>query len=285
MDLYNDHLIISDLDGTLLRNDATLSDFARKSIGAMLDGGLPFTIATARSITSTKEILGDIDFRLPVICSNGGAIYSYGDKRPIHIEFIPGHTVGRVIDELKGRKDTAFVSCVIDGRERMFYDDIANEGMLWYYLDRQRAGDKRMERINDLRDCAHLPVTTITFMNHFYHLEATRKYYDKNFRGDLKTNFFENKYSPGWYWMSIHSPRSTKANAISRLMDVCGLKGRKLLVFGDENNDLPMFELADHPVAVGNALDPVKRAAREVISTNEEDAVVRYLEERFSLAG
>ena len=51
---------ISDLDGTLLRNDATLSDYSRRSLTKLINDGIKFTVASARNIYSIKEILGDL---------------------------------------------------------------------------------------------------------------------------------------------------------------------------------------------------------------------------------
>lgn len=65
-------LYITDLDGTLLQNDGTLSAFSKSGLKQMLDHRLPITIASARSIASMKPILDGLTFHLPVISFNGG---------------------------------------------------------------------------------------------------------------------------------------------------------------------------------------------------------------------
>ena len=77
--------------------------------------------------------------------------------------------------------------------------------------------------------------------------------------------------------MSLHSAKSTKGNAIKKLKTIAGIDAATTTVFGDEMNDLPMFEMANQALAVSNALPEVKRAARSVIGANHENAVVDYI--------
>lgn len=273
----NAPVYVSDLDGTLLQADATLSGRARLALTGLLEQGIDFTVATARSITSTREILGDLPLRLPVVCANGGAIYNYAAHEALHLEFMEGHVVRRVIDDIKGRGSTAYVSAVVEGCEKVFYDGLPNAGMHWYYQDRVHARDKRLTRIDDIRACAGLNVTTITFMDRFFNLVKAKRHFARQYGAALRLNFFENKYSPGWHWLSLHSPLATKDRAVQKMMELAGLAGRPLTVFGDELNDLPMFGRADRAVAVGNALPDVKAAAHHIIAPHTEDAVVGFI--------
>lgn len=273
----NSNLYISDLDGTLLQPDGTLSDYSKNKILEILDRGINFTIATARSITSAREILGDIPFKLPVICSNGGTIFNYQTKENLHVEFMPTPIVQEIISAIKNEPDSAFVSGLIDGEEHIFYDELSNFAMEWFYEDRIAANDKRLNRIDDIRNYAAHPITSITMMNRSHHLKKKKRFYTKNYPSDLKVNFFENKYSEGWYWLSLHSAESTKGNAIKKLKNMLNLNHSTTTVFGDEMNDLPMFEMAHQAIAVGNALPEVKRASHSVIGANHENAVVDFI--------
>ena len=64
-------LYVSDLDGTLLRNNASISEFSKMNLNLLLSGGMHFTVASARSVVSMKRILGDVNFRLPIVEFNG----------------------------------------------------------------------------------------------------------------------------------------------------------------------------------------------------------------------
>ena len=64
-------LYVSDLDGTLLDRNARLSDITRYGLTRLLDAGLTFTVATARHVSSVRQILEGLPLQLPVISSNG----------------------------------------------------------------------------------------------------------------------------------------------------------------------------------------------------------------------
>lgn len=72
-------------------------------------------------------------------------------------------------------------------------------------------------------------------------------------------------------------PKTTKAEAIDYLAKQC--HAERVVVFGDNLNDLLMMEIADHSVAVGNAFKEVKEQANEIIGCNDEDAVAKWIEQ------
>lgn len=85
------------------------------------------------------------------------------------------------------------------------------------------------------------------------------------------------RYSPGWYWLTVHDHRATKDQAIRILLEEWGLDGSELVVFGDSSNDIKMFQVADHAIAVANATDELKRYATQVIGSNNEDSVIKFI--------
>ena len=276
MDRSN-RIYISDLDGTLLTKEAALSEFTRTAIINMVEAGIHFTVATARSITSTIEILGDLPLKLPVICSNGGSIWDYRNRQPIHIEYIDADLRGELIEGIINRRDSAFISSVHHGKEKVYYKELANEGMAWYYRDRLQANDLRMTELNRIGDAARFDLTTITFMDRWPQIQSRMEYYNNRYGARIRLNTFENKYSPGWYWLSLHSARSTKAHAMKRLLSELNGTEFETVVFGDEMNDVPAFNSADHAVAVGNALPALKEIADVIIDDHTKDSVVKYI--------
>lgn len=271
-------LFVSDLDGTLLQSDATISEFSRNKILAFLEEGIHFTVATARSVTSVQEILGDIPFKLPVICANGGTVYEYPTKKLLQACYLEPHFINEVLEDMKAKGDTAIISAIVDGEEKVYYEALQNYAMEWYYEDRLKADDHRLERVNDLTQVDKSIITTITFMNRKHHIDKLKKYFLKRYKNQVQVNTFENKYSLGWYWLSIHSKDATKGNAIQFVRQKDGLEDAEVIVFGDEKNDLPMFEIADVAYAVGKAQTAIVHKADKWIGKEESDAVVQEVE-------
>ena len=69
-------LYVSDLDGTLLQNDATLSPYARDELNRMMDEGLQFTVSSARSTGTIIDILKGLKLQLPCALFNGVLYYT-----------------------------------------------------------------------------------------------------------------------------------------------------------------------------------------------------------------
>jgi len=89
--------------------------------------------------------------------------------------------------------------------------------------------------------------------------------------------FYQDIYGSDTANLEVFSPDVSKANAIRRLKERCGAD--RVVVFGDNINDLSMLAIADEAVAVGNALPEVKEAAGRVISPNTDDSVAKFIQQ------
>jgi hydroxymethylpyrimidine pyrophosphatase-like HAD family hydrolase len=82
-------------------------------------------------------------------------------------------------------------------------------------------------------------------------------------------------------WMDINHSSATKGGAVKLLKEQ--LKVEKVICFGDGENDLSLFELADESYAPENAKDNVKEAATAVIGHHDQEGIAHFLRERFGL--
>ena len=76
-------LFLSDLDGTLLRSDQTLSEYTCSVIGRLAGAGVHFSYATARSIDTAAQVTRGLNVGLPVIVHNGAFILDSVTRRPL----------------------------------------------------------------------------------------------------------------------------------------------------------------------------------------------------------
>ncbi len=84
-------------------------------------------------------------------------------------------------------------------------------------------------------------------------------------------------------WIDIHHSDASKGSAVTLLRKQLGVS--KVLCFGDSDNDLSMFALADECYAPDNAKAEVKAVASAVIGHHDEDGIARFLRQRFALPG
>lgn len=269
-------LFVSDLDGTLLDRQERLSAYSHAELVRLLEWGLPFTVASARSIWSIKPILDGLPLTLPVIEFNGAFI---SDLRTGAHQFCNA-IAPRILTELIAKADEVglppFLSTFNGEADRLYYTDPVNVGMAWYVTSRQRTQDPRLRQVKDLGPCLQDQVVCVTLIGDEAQVSSVNHWAQERFPGQVQLNCFDHFYSPSW-WLTVHDRRATKAEALRVLADDMGISCADITVFGDESNDIPMFEVAGRRVAVENALPEVKELADVVIGPHDADSVVKYL--------
>ena len=84
-----------------------------------------------------------------------------------------------------------------------------------------------------------------------------------------------------WRWLDVHHSDANKGGAIQVMKELLGFK--RVVCFGDSDNDLSMFEVADESYAPANANKAIKSAATAVIGHHDDEGIARFLRERFAL--
>jgi len=266
-------LFITDLDGTLLNKEAKITPVTAKIINGLIDEGMIFTYATARGLTSTLRIAGDINFKEPGVQHNGVFIQNpktgeYFDKCLFD--------KNKIIEFIKiCEKNSIYlvVFAFIDGRERASWiQGKETEGML-YYLE-SRKNDKRLRPINNYNELIDGDIYEMTFMENSE---------DKIIKAEnilnLNSYFAYHKYRDVYsntYFMEIMRSDAGKDSGVLKVKELVGAD--KIVCFGDNINDIPMFNVSNEKYAVANAVDEVKNIATDVIGSNEDDGVAKWLE-------
>ncbi|MES1193892.1 MAG: HAD family hydrolase [Solirubrobacterales bacterium] len=273
-------LVVCDLDGTLLRSDATLSDFARNGLNHLVAAGLALTVASARSTAAMRQLLPGLELRLPVIEINGAFVSDLDTGRHLASATL-ARDAARAAVELVARTGVDPVLTTWDGeRDRVHHSTCTNLGTHWYVEEKRAYGDPRLTASRDLPAvaAAESVASVITFTPEsdaavlVAELEAAL--------GPVATVLAaEAAYVPGWTEISVQDPSAEKGAAIAGLLEAVGLDrdSTEVVVCGDHLNDLPMFGIADRSVAPANGHADVLRHASVVVGGNDEDGVVRHL--------
>jgi Cof subfamily protein (haloacid dehalogenase superfamily) len=272
-------LYVSDLDGTLLRNDATLSEFSKRTLNDLLKKDVHFTVASARSVASIRKFLEGIPLRLPVIAFNGAFISDLETGKHRIINHIDTSIVPKLYELIEEYKCGAFLSSFNGKEDCLYYSELHNEGMAWYHNSRVKQKDPRLRHINNLKNVFDEKIVCFTIINRKENLLELTDRVESLFSNQVEVLLSENQYSPGWYWLTIHDVKASKDQAINTLIQEYGYDPNQLTVFGDNVNDIKMFNAASEAVAVKNATEDLKRYATKIIGTNEEDSVVKYIEQ------
>lgn len=274
-------LYISDLDGTLLRNDAVISDYAKRKLNELLSEGLNFTVASARNVHSVRSLLEGVNMTMPVIGSNGAYISEFKTGFPLMINSIDNDVAKGLFSLIESHHSIPFVTSHNGKEDCLYFNTVTNEGMQWYLDERAASGDRRLRKTDNVEEKLDERIICLNVINRKENLEDLFGDVMDRYTDHVEINYFENPYSPGWHWMTIYDRRATKEYAIKELMGMLDFQVDELTVFGDSLNDISMFNIATKSVAVANALDEVKSLASEIIGPNEEDGVIEYIAGKF----
>ena len=125
-------LFVSDLDGTLLNDQAELSPYSRDLLTSMLAEGLLFTVASARSVSSIRSMLKGLPLQLPVIEFNGAFISDLHTGRHDYVNAIHGDIVSDVYHLLSQGEHPPFVASFNGDEDCLYPPTLVNPGAQWY---------------------------------------------------------------------------------------------------------------------------------------------------------
>jgi len=270
-------LYVSDLDGTLLTNLALLSDFSKQMLQQLLQEGLLFTVASARSVVSMQVMLEGLPLPLPVVEFNGAFITDLATGHHAIVNAIEPSIIEDLYLLIQRFSCVPIISTFNGLEDCLYYKDIINAGMHWYVENRRSSQDRRLRTIANLTDSFQEQVVCVTIIHQATLLSELELAIQETYGDRVETQFYENRYAPGWYWLTVHDQKATKAKAIQKLREFYGFEDHELVVFGDHNNDISLFQIANRAIAVENATPELKGYATELIASNEEDSVVKYI--------
>jgi hypothetical protein len=265
---FNNILLITDADGTLLNNDREIIEKDKTAIREFTDNGGLFTIATGRGVSLARVITDELKLKIPAVIFNGAAVYDFNkdvflwkkllpddayDYMKLLMEKFP--TLGIEIlrdDEVNvvrtNETEEWHIAMGCKNPLRRSFDDVPRDGWIKTLL----VGEP--DEID----------TAIEFAN------------KQGFK-----NIHMVRSAPIFY--EILPDNVNKGTGFKKLLELMGLNDKYIVAAGDFMNDIEMIEMADLGVAVMNAEDCVKKAADLVVCDNNSGAVweiVEYLKQQ-----
>jgi len=273
---YSDKtLYISDLDGTLLNQSAELTLYTKTALNRMIEDGLRFTIATARTPATANIILEGVRWDLPLVLLNGVVILDNISKRYKQVLSICADAVAAIIDVLALLNVTGIMYQFTDSGQYQYYESLDHTPIRNFVESRITRYNKVFHKTDSFKSIAPENITYFTLIDSY---DKIMPVYDALLPiAGICRSIYKDNYSPDLWYLEIHSENASKKNALIYLRDMYGFE--RIIGFGDNLNDLPMFEACDVRVAVENAFPEVKAASDLICGSNTDDGVVKWLEE------
>jgi Cof subfamily protein (haloacid dehalogenase superfamily) len=275
--------IVLDLDGTTLNERNTVNETLEQYIGELRESGKLIFIATGRTLEEVRDVL-------PAGMEADGMVTANGMSVFIGKEQIVEHALStELVEELVAKA----------GAEEIFYEVHPNEGTRMAllkdkdYMVKQGLKPKpetvdenewlsRQDAVEDkIRWSEQLDIKSVAKIYFFSNeMNTIRKW--KAELGKIKQYNAFTTASSTHHNVEVTVEGITKATGVQLLLKHFQLAPEEILAVGDGENDLPLFKLAGHCVAMKNATDLVKEQADEVTEYSyREDGLYRFLKAKF----
>lgn len=269
-------LYVSDMDGTLLNSSSVLSETTTAKLNKLISEGALFTVATARTPATVVGLMKNIDSNLPYIVMAGCATWDNKKKGYESARIISNSSIEQLIGIFEKNGNNPFIyykngnQIVVNHVRELTAEEKE------FIEPRIKTPLKRLKTCSSLTVDATLEGAMLIFsMGKFEALRNIADEIDKE-GIDCTYNCYHDIFKKDEGFIDIYVNGTTKAAAIKELARKIGAE--RIVVFGDNLNDIPMMKVADWSVAVSNAFDEVKEYANEITESNDEDAVVRWIE-------
>lgn len=264
-------LYISDLDGTLLNDSAKLSNTSITLLNKAINNNINFTIATARTPATVCDIMKGINIKIPAILMNGSVIYDIKNEHYISYNKLSNNISSQIIQILDKENINAFVYTIKNDFINVYHKKITKSYQMNFYNERS---DK-----TKYKKFIELPVPANSNILYFTILETEQtinNLYEKlKHMDDITITRYEDHYNKGLFYMEIYSMQSSKANGIKYLKKEYNFS--KVISFGDNYNDIPMFNISDECYSVSNAVNSLKEISTGIIDSNIHDSVAKFI--------
>lgn len=269
-------LYVSDMDGTLLNNGSYVSDLSAHIISELTAEGALITVATARTPATVVPLMEMCDTALPYIVMTGAATFSRETMSYGNLHTMTAEDAANALALFSRSGLRPFVYTFDDnGLLTVWHESEMDRVERDFYEARSHLKLKHFtfEHRDETADVALMFGTGPTELAR----EAAERF---KADGRFSVSCYPDIFNRGISLIEVFSAGVSKASAILEMArrHGCG----RIVAFGDNKNDLPMFEVADVAVAVSNANPSVLERADVVIGPNYDDSVARFMADDFN---
>ena len=266
-------VLACDLDGTLYRDDKSVSDRTINELKRISDKGVIILPSTGRTHLELSVLRDRLPFLRYALCCNGGSVYDYRENRYIYEDTIPYELALKVLEYVK--KLPVYETVVMDGRRIGKGDE---NGEVCEYI-RKTAVKGILQNIQGVVDvkeayaARHLDAQKLLL----YPAENVDK---EEVINDLRSAFPELEVSSsGPKLIEVNIRGVDKGKALNNFCGLMDIPIEESIAFGDAENDISMLEAAGTAVVMENGTPETKKHADMICPSNNDDGVAKVIEE------
>lgn len=261
-------LVATDMDGTLLNSNLNISNYTKKIIKEYQRRGGTFAVSTGRMYSSFYNTIKRLGLEnVPVIAYQGAYIKDTNDGNVLYHKTIPVKYAVEILKALEYEQ----IILQIYYDDKLFIKEDTPETCLYKKVCEVNAIILG-QTLSDYVENNNIEITKVLGIADKHKVKELYNRYTKTYEKELDfhishPNFFE-----------CVAKGVNKGDAVSYLCKRMGLSANDVITFGDNYNDIPMLKFAKLSFAVENANEDVKKAAKYVCPSNDNDGVAKMIE-------
>ncbi|WP_210469610.1 Cof-type HAD-IIB family hydrolase [Sporosarcina sp. 6E9] len=267
------HLIVLDLDGTLLTDDKIITKKTAETLQKAKNEGHHVMIATGRPFRATEFYYRQLGLTTPIVNFNGAFVHHPDNRawKTIH-ETLSLSVVKEVLEAMQKFPWNNMVAEVKDDVYLHYHDEKV--------LDNFKMGTPKVTT-GEIQNYLKEDPTSLLIQANENNVDTIVQHLDHIHAEVVGNRIWD---SPFGHVIEVFRSGLSKAAGLSHVAKWMDIPKERIIAFGDENNDLEMIEFAGVGVAMSNGIDELKSIADEVTSkSNNEDGISQVLDERLQL--
>lgn len=258
-------LVLIDIDGTLVRDDKTLPDENVDAIKEALKNGVVVTLVTGRNYGSTKTIIDTLHLDVPVVLQNGAFIFKPYSGEILRKVGLSRRIAKNIID-LSRSQDVFYIlyKDFFDDKDMLIDTDYV--GPFESYL---KHNEMRLQKVNNVLDFIDSEVAEVALLGD----EDKILHVIDAMDCEKECSVIKSLTRQDEAFYEFFGPKVGKGEALNYLCQHFNVKPEEIMFLGDAYNDMDLMSLVGMPVAMGNAVEELKRMAKAVTKGNNDAGV------------
>jgi len=256
-------LVVSDVDGTLVTKDKTLTDAAKSAVRRLREAGIGFTITSSRPTVGMRFLIEPLSITLPIGAFNGSSIVD-PQLKPIEAHLIPAAAARRCLDVL----DQFGVDIWLFTNDRWLTRNPDGE----YVPHEKRAIRADPTIVADFTPYLSAACKIVGASSDAALLQRCEAAMQQAVGNEATAVRSQS------YYLDVTPPDCDKGTFVQAMAKRLGISTDAVATIGDMQNDLAMFRKSGLSIAMGNATDDVKKVATRVTTSNEDEGFAGAVE-------
>ena len=256
-------LVVSDVDGTLVTKDKTLTEAAKAAVRKLHDAGIGFTITSSRPTIGMRFLIEPLQLTLPVGAFNGSSIVD-PQLKPVEQHLIPAAAAQRSLDVL----NEFGIDIWLFTNEKWLTRNPDGE----YVTHEKRAILADPTIVTDFKPYLEVACKIVGSSSDAALLQRCETAMRQAVGAQATAVRSQS------YYLDVTPPGYDKGTFVEAMAKRLGISTAAVATIGDMQNDLAMFKKSGLSIAMGNATDDVKKLATRVTTSNEEEGFAKAIE-------